>query len=408
MTIETQLAELIAQFRPHLTDCCVHLLQIPSVNGVDDEIHVAEALVAQAQALGLHVLLAGEHPRRPNVIVSTAPHGPTGLLLIGHLDTVPPGEATSWFYPPFSGQIADGRIYGRGAVDTKGGIAAALYTLAALAQTPGALAGGRAQLICVPDEESGATGTLGIRFLAAQGLLSGQGAIYAYSGDDIILGHRGLVRYRLLATGAAVHTGSRDWQERAAGANAVTAMARLLLALEAVMTPYSTAPYFQAYRTVITPGTVIRGGASINIVPEHCEALVDIRTTPEYDLGRVEHILQNALSQAAAPGIHFTYELLNQVPAAVSNDQAAIFIQAEAAVRRVKGIQPARAVAGPANEGYLLIERGIPTVCGLGPSGANAHAANEFVEIDGLVDAALIYALVAHGLSQDLAGRSGK
>ncbi len=408
MTIETQLAERIQQLRPHLTDCCVRLLQIPSVNGVDDEIHVAEALAAQAQALGLHVLLAGENPRRPNIIVSTAPDGPTGLLLIGHLDTVPPGEAASWFYPPFSGQIADGRIYGRGAVDTKGGIAAALYALAALAQTPSALAGGRVQLICVPDEESGATGTLGIRFLAAQGLLSGQGAIYAYSGDDIILGHRGLVRYRLMARGAAVHTGSRDWQERTAGANAVTAMARLLLALEAVTTPYSTAPYFQAYRTVITPGTVIQGGTSINIVPEHCEALVDIRTTPEYDLGRVEHILQNALSQAAAPGIHFTYELLNQVPAAVSNDQAAIFIQAEAAVRRVKGIQPVRAVAGPANEGYLLIERGIPTVCGLGPSGANAHAADEFVEIDGLVDAALIYALVAHGLSQDLAGRSGK
>ncbi len=402
MTIESQLTDYLHQLQPQLVDCCVRLLQIPSVNGLHDEVHLAEYLAAQARALGLEVALVGEDPRRPNVIISTAPAGPTGLILIAHLDTVPPGDPDRWVYPPFSGQSANGRIYGRGAVDTKGGMAAALFALATLQRTPGALAAGRAQLICVPDEESGATGTLGIRFLAAQGLLEGLGAIYAYSGDDIILGHRGLVRYRLTAQGAAAHTGSRDWQERAVGANAVTAMARLLLALEAVETPYSSAPYFQSYRTVFTPGTVIRGGSSVNIVPDHCEALVDIRTTPEYDLSRIEPLLHTALARAASPGVSFEHTLLNYVPAAVADDRAAIFAHAEAAVQQVKGIKPARAVAGPANEGYLLIERGIPTICGLGPSGANAHAPNEYVEIEGLAEAALIYALVAHGLSREL------
>lgn len=161
--IENTLAEIVREFRPTMIDFCSRLLQIPSVNGVHDERNVAEAVEAQAQSLGLFAHIVGDNPRRPNVIVSTSDRGDTGLLLIGHMDTVPPGDEHGWAYPPFSGTMADGRIYGRGAIDTKGGITSALYALAALAKTPGALSAGRAQLICVPDEESGATGTLGIK-----------------------------------------------------------------------------------------------------------------------------------------------------------------------------------------------------------------------------------------------------
>jgi acetylornithine deacetylase/succinyl-diaminopimelate desuccinylase-like protein len=191
---------------------CSHLLQIPSVNGINDEIEVAEAIAMEAKALGLHAQIVGENRRRPNVIVSTSESGETGLLLIGHTDTVPPGDEQGWLHPPFSGKVADGRIFGRGAIDTKGGITSALYAMAALARTPDALLSGRAQLICVPDEESGATGTLGIQYLHQNGLLGGLGAIYAYSGDQIVLGHRGLVRYRLVCQGEAIHTGALEWQ----------------------------------------------------------------------------------------------------------------------------------------------------------------------------------------------------
>ena len=86
----------------------------------------------------------------------------------------------------------------------------------------------------------------------------------------------------------------------------------------------------------------------------------------------------------------------------VSDENAPIFDIVEQAVRVVNDTTPERVVAGPANEGYLLIERGIPTVCGLGPSGENAHAANEYVEIQGLLDAAGIYCLTARGLSDRL------
>lgn len=400
---EAQLLARVRQFKPEMVDCCSRLLQTPSVNGVNDELALAQVMAEQARSLGLIVQFAGENPSRPNVIISTDEQRPTGLLLIGHLDTVPPGDESQWTYPPFSGTVTNGRIYGRGAIDTKGGMTSALYALAALKAIEGSLPGGRAQLICVPDEESGATGDLGIKYLHANGLLSGRGAIYAYSGDDITLGHRGLVRYRLVCRGAAIHTGAMEWQEGKAGANAVMGMARLLIELDGLRWPYSSAPYFESFRTIITPGTVIQGGVSINIVPGVCEALVDVRLTPEVNREQIEAQLMASIDQVNRErlGLNFEYQILNYAPTAITGENALVALALEDSVRQVKGITPKRVVAGPANEGYLLIERGIPTICGFGPSGANAHAVDEYVEIQGLVDAACIFALTARRLSQE-------
>jgi succinyl-diaminopimelate desuccinylase len=398
---EHRLLQTIQQLQPEIVQFCSRLIQIPSVNGVHDELELAQAIGEQARALGLHVQFAGENPRRPNVIVSTAAEGETGLLLLGHLDTVPAGDESHWSVPPFSGKIVDGKIYGRGAIDTKGGMAAAVYALAALLQVAGEKLSGRAQLICVPDEETGATGKLGIKYLHANGLLQGKGAIYAYSGRKITLGHRGLIRYRLHCKGEAIHTGASEWQEGSLGANAVTGMARLLMEIETLEAPYSTAKYFERFKTVFTPGTMVNGGVSINIVPDSCEALMDIRLTPEFDQGRVEELLNGCIARVieTRPKLQFNYEMLNYVPAAISDDQAAIVKVLESVIETVTTTKPERIVAGPANEGYLLIERGIPTICGFGPTGENAHAANEYVDIQGLVEAAAMFSLTAWRMS---------
>lgn len=397
---ENSLLAAIAEFEPAMLHFCQRLIQTPSVNGVDDEVNLARVIAEECNQLGLHVLITGLDQQRPNVIVSTKPEGETGLLLLGHLDTVPTGDPDKWSYPPFAGVISNDRLYGRGAVDTKGGMAASVYALAAMQRVPDSLPYGRAQFIGVPDEETGATGTLGIRYLAAQGLLQAKGAIYAYSGNEMVLGHRGLLRYRIHTRGEAIHTGSHEWQERSAGANAVTAMARFLLALEERSFAPSSAPYFERYRTVVTPGTVIQGGVSVNIVPESCEALVDIRTTPEYTATDIETWFAEIAARSS--GISFSFERLNSIPAVCSDPSTAIFRILSEVTERIRGVVPDLTVAGPANEGYLLIEHGIPTVCGFGPMGANAHAADEYLEIPSLMDAARIFALTASRLSYEL------
>jgi succinyl-diaminopimelate desuccinylase len=390
--------EWLAAHNADMIAFCQRMIRTPSVNGVDDELHLARVIASEAVRLGLHVEIMGEQTARPNVVVSTHDTGERGLLILGHLDTVPAGDAATWTHPPFAGEIADGRLYGRGAIDTKGGMAAAIYALAALRAHPDALPPGtRAQFIGVPDEETGATGTLGIRWLAARGMIRAKGAIYAYSGSEVILGHRGLLRYRLRCTGTAIHTGAHDWQERTAGANAVTGMARLLLALEAAEFPRSPAPYFGDFRTVITPGTIIEGGVSVNIVPPSCTALVDVRTTPEEDAASIEARIAREIAKITAqvPGLSFAYERFNEIPAVCSDPAAPIFRVLADATREVRGVSPVMTVAGPANEGYLLIGQGIPTVCGFGPTGANAHAADEYLDLPSLGEAAEIFATTA-------------
>ncbi len=402
-TIKAVLFEYLKQVQPDITAFCTKLLQTPSVNGVHDEIAIARVIEAEAKQLDLPVQLVGQNPKRPNVIVSTHPEGPTGLLLVGHLDTVPTGDESQWTHPPFTGQQSDGKLFGRGAIDTKGGMAAALYALTALKQLD--LPKGRAQLICVPDEESGATGTLGVKYLHQQGLLQALGAIYAYSGQKIALGHRGVIRYQLTVRGEAAHTGMAGKQTTPApGHNAVLGLADLLLRLEEIDLPFSSQPYFHQFRPVITPGTVITGGTAINVVPDFAQALVDIRTTPEFELGEAQTILNELIAaiQQVRPGLHIEYQLLNHLPAAISDNSAPLFTVLEHVVENVHGFTPERVVAGPANEGYLFIERGIPIVCGFGPTGANAHAADEYVDVDSLVDAALIFALTAYELAQTL------
>ncbi|MCA9881732.1 MAG: M20/M25/M40 family metallo-hydrolase [Anaerolineae bacterium] len=398
-SIEAQLLAYIAEHADETTEFCQEMMRTPSVNGVDDERAVAELIADFAGSKGLLTEVAGSSEARPNVIAHTHPDGETGLLLIGHLDTVAAGDKSAWTYPPFSATLADGKLFGRGAVDTKGGMAAAIMALAALKAIPGALVQGRASFIGVPDEESGATGTLGIRWLAAREKLKGKGAIYCYSGRDIHLGHRGLIRFEITCKGESVHTGSDEWQNGQKGTNAVIAMARLLLKLEEAQFLAGDG-YFSRFKTVVTPGTMINGGIGVSIVPDRCAALVDVRTVPGADQDVLDFVARAVAEvQAAHPGLKVDVNKFIHLSAAISDENAPIFSIVEDVTEQLTGLRPRRLVAGPANEGYLLIEHGIPTICGFGPIGDNFHAIDEYVEVNSLVETAQIYALTAHRMS---------
>jgi len=391
--------ELLAPFQPEIIALARKLIQTPSVNGADDEIAAAQVIHAWAQDQHLQSHIVGIDARRPNVIVQVG-EGEPGLLLTGHLDTVPAGDPSRWTYPPFEGVTAHGKLYGRGAIDTKGGMAAALIALAVLKQWGGLR--GSARFIGVPDEESGAIGTLGIKWLHTNGLLKGKGAIYCYGGREVIVGHRGVYRCKITCYGESAHPGFSATQEGVIGANAVTAMARLLLLLEDRKTDYSRTRYFEKYRTMISAGTTIEGGTSPNIVPDRCTATVDMRLIPETNASEVRGWIDQAIEQVSShhPKLRFTVDVIAQLTAAVSPEHAALFTALEESTLEATGIEPPRTAAGPANEGYLLIERGIPTVCGFGAHGANAHAPDEYVEIDSLIETALIYALTAVKLDE--------
>lgn len=381
--------------RDALVALCQTLIRTPSVNGEHPELAVVEVARAFAAGAGLRVATVAAEPERPNLLVRVGPDRPADLLLVAHLDTVGVGDPAAWSLPPFGGQLADGKIYGRGACDTKGGLTAALAALMLLQQLP-APEQPAVLLAAVPDEESGATGRLGVRHLHGLGLLSGRGAIYCYPGNEqLVVGHRGVLRLSIETFGGAQHTGGTRWQDSPVGLNAVTTMAEILQGLESLRFPEAGAGLFAPFRTVITP-TTVAGGSGVSMVPDRCVATVDIRLVPatprDTVLAAVRRVLDKITARRGGPPATLR-ESVSLPPTEIAADEPVVRAVQQAA-QEVLDRTPALAVSGPANESYLLNGMGIPT-CIIGPEGDQAHAADEYVVADSIFEAAAIYARAA-------------
>lgn len=372
------------------------LVRLRSVNGRDSEAALAQRLAQEAERLGLAAELVALDPARPNVLVRWG-HGPAGFALIGHMDTVAEGDAAQWSHPPFAAHLDGDLVIGRGTADNKAGLACGLYALAHL-RAQGRLDPARVRvlLIGVVDEESGASSPLGVRYLLDQGRLPVQGAIYTYASDIVCIGHRGLLRLTLSAHGQAVHTGSPEWHAKRAGVNAVTGLAAALLRLEQLQLPAPPHPAFAGLGCTITPGTLFQGGEFESVVPAQASALVDIRLMPGQDVEQVLAAVQAALDaeQAARPGLRLSLAIKNRLPGAAIPADHRLARLAQQHAQAITGRPWPIAGAGPANEGYMLIEAGIPTLPGFGPQGGNVHAPDEWVSVRSLGETVAVYAAV--------------
>lgn len=379
--------------QPDIVSLCRRLVRTPSVNGEHREEAVADEIAAALHDLDVTLHMPAFADGRPCVVASVG-RGDRGILFVGHTDTVAVGDAANWSYDPFGADIAGGRLYGRGACDNKAGIAIAAHVLGVVREFEEHL-NGRVILACVPDEETGATGRLGITPLLDAGYLDADAGIYTYPNvDKISIGHRGLLRIRIEARGEATHTGGDAWESGEQGVNAVTGMADLLLALEEWQPAFEPHSAFPGRRPVVTPGTLISGGHSESMVPDRCEALVDLRLLPGQESETLTREIQRIADEVASrrPGLSFELTPTVDLPAVAISKEHPIVQSLAHWTEEVTGERPTMAGAGPANEGYLLIQAGIPTVCGFGPPGGNAHAADEYVEVDGLLATSKIYA----------------
>ncbi len=252
------------------------LVALPSVNPAflpkDDpragEQRVAEFLAATAARSGLEVELQEVLPGRANLLARVRPRGRTRqrVLLTPHLDTV--NGADGQFLP----LLRNGRLYGRGACDTKGSVAAMFTAACELAESGSRPAETEVVFTGVVDEEDAQRGS---RALAKSGL----GADLAIVGEPtclkVVTAHKGSLWLRLETRGKAAHGACPEL-----GRNAVHAMARIVDLLE---TDYAT-QLARRRHPLLGPATVsvgvIAGGTQPNIVPDRCMIQVDRRTLP--------------------------------------------------------------------------------------------------------------------------------
>ena len=392
------LVSVAKRYQSDLTAFVRDLVRTPTVNGRDPEAPLAIRIQEEARKLGLESKMVALQPEHPNILV-TYGTGADRFALIGHMDTVAEGDPASWSSPAFAADIKNGRIIGRGAADNKAGIACGLYTLAVLrelqlidpAQQQAILAG-------VVDEESGACSPLGVRHLLDTDVLQARGAIYTYTSDIVCIGHRGLIRLELSACGQSIHAGLEDWHNKTRGANAVMALAELLLQLESLSFPFPAPPGFENLGFTVTPGTLFQGGNYPSIVPDSASAVVDVRLLPGQSSAAVLELIQEQIRavETHRPRITFEMKVTVDIPGAAIPLKHPLVLLAQDYTEAVTGRRWESAGAGPANEGYMLIEAGIPTLCGFGPTGGNPHAADEWVEINSLPVTVAMFAGIIH------------
>ena len=105
------------------------LVSIPSVNGINNEVEIIKTIKSEADKLGLPNKIIFKDKNHPNIFVGENFDKKTGLLLIAHVDTAGIGDETKWVHKPFGSEIENNKLYGRGAIDNKAGIALSLYSL---------------------------------------------------------------------------------------------------------------------------------------------------------------------------------------------------------------------------------------------------------------------------------------
>jgi succinyl-diaminopimelate desuccinylase len=268
-------------------DLALELIRLDTVNPPGREAAAADLLSGRLEAAGLEVDRHEHAPGRTSLVARLPGTGPA-LCLTGHLDTVPLGGAP-WSVEPF-GELRDGRLYGRGSSDMKGGVAAIVVA----AERVAALGAGEAGLelvLCAGEE----TGCEGARHLAETGALGRAGAVLVAepTGGVPHVAHKGVLWVRARTEGVSAHGSSPHL-----GRNAIYPLAAAVAALAEVRLEASEHPLLGS--PTLNVGT-ISGGTVVNVVPDRAEARIDIRTVP----GMATEAVLDALRAAGGPDVEF-------------------------------------------------------------------------------------------------------
>ena len=362
------------------TSLLQRLVAIPSVNPRDTdspaEAGMADFVAAWLRGAGVEVEIQTVLPGRPNVLGRVRGRDRSRIVLLeSHLDTV---EIDGMTASPFGAEIREGRLYGRGACDAKGPLAAMMLALAALARdAPPPV---DVMLAGVMDEEH--------RYRGVTALLErGEPFAAAIVGEptdlDLIIAHKGCVRFTVTTHGRACHS-SNPWE----GDNAIMGMADLLAFIRRAIEPEASA----AVHPRVGPATVcvslIQGGSAVNSVPATCTIYLDRRTLPGEEPLAVWAGYRDRF-EAIAPG-KITVGEPYLVDYAMDTDAASPVVRAlEVAVR---GIGRPAAVRGVSygTDASKLARAGIPSVV-FGPGSIRqAHSADEWIELRQVEEAATI------------------
>ena len=409
--------------REELIQLTQDLIKIPSVRrqgSVGSEKEVALFLSRLLEEMGLDVVVEEVEPGAPNVIgvLQGQSEGPC-LMLECHTDVVTEGDASEWKYGPFEGRLSGNRIYGRGACDTKGNLAAAVQAVKAISQS-GIPLNGKILLGILVDEEGMMSG---VKHFIRQGWAKGVNAAIICEPVDnhLCITQKGALRAELMTTGKMSH-GAMPLS----GLNPIPPMISILEKMrqleEEEIERLGKDP-FLGYPS-ITPTVLqapVKGEPQLNVVPYQCRALLDIRTIPgqshevlkkhledivrEEERSTHESLLsgplkeiRESLEKGLSKGILFEARLniFEDRPWTKTPEDEPIVQAVSRAYRSVAGEEPIYdGVPGATDGTFLSAWAGIPIVTIGAGNRTIPHQKDEWVSVDDLCLTAKIYAASA-------------
>lgn len=358
---------------PTVLELTQQLVRQNTITG--NEYRCAAILAEICEAAGFRIYEQEFAPGRKNLI-AYLPSDRPALCFSGHLDTVPPGAAP-WTHDPFAAEIADGKLYGRGSTDMKGGLAA--MTIAAIQAirrrpNPAGLV-----LLFTGGEESSSLGAK--RLPELRPIIGEVGALVVAepTSNYPVVGHKGALWLEALTTGKTAHGSMPDQ-----GENAVYKAARAVVKLEDCELQGEAHPIMG--KATLNVGT-IAGGQNLNSVPDSARIEIDIRTTPAQDNATILQQISELLGEEVALS-----EIMNLAP--IWTDPAHTWVQDVFAVTaEIAGVQPEpRSITYFTDAPFLAPILDSPPTLIIGPGEAVlAHQTDEYCRIDRLEQAVDLY-----------------
>ena len=374
--------------REYLIQTLADLIGINSINpqlvpGGRGEAEIAAYIAEALRRLNLQVIMHEPEAGRVSVVGRLQGKGSgRALMLNGHLDTV----GVEGMPEPFAATIRNGKMYGRGAFDMKGSLAACMTALKALVDSKAAF-NGEVLLAAVADEEYFSLGTADIvsRYKV-------DGAIVTEATEmNLCRAHKGFVWLEVETFGRAAH-GSRFDE----GVDANMMMGRFLAELDKLEKDLRARSSHPLVGPPSLHAALLNGGSGLSTYAANCKLKIERRTIPGETEAQVVGELQKIIDQLTAADSNFkatVNALCTREPFEVA-ENAEIVRTVEKAAAQVRGISPRHIGQTFWMDSALLAAAGIETVV-IGPIGAGAHADEEWVELQSLVDLAQILAETA-------------
>lgn len=389
-----------------LVEFAGRLVATPSMNPPGNEYDVVQVILQQMQALGLEgTRVAGAAPERPNLIYrQPGTVGYPRLILNGHTDTKPVGreDRKLWKTDPLQPTILDGKLYGLGAADMKGALAAIVYAAAALRALDTPVCGDLL-VVLTADEEAGAA--LGANWLVNHHRLEADFCLVAEpcglteDFESITVAGRSIVKFMTKSHGTQMHSSISDIFP---SVNASAKMAWVLwrMATDLKLT-YDPHPFYPQGPTV-NIGNFVSGGVYYGVYPGYAEFGSDIRMIPGMTVESVQTDVETFLARLRHEDPELKVELEIEDSGkqkswkGLRGDEPFLSIL-QSASRRVLGRRlPFKGFPAFTDAYWFETHLGIPSIPAFGPGLLPlAHGPNEYVATEAIVQASKMYALAA-------------